>query len=128
MQKRDGYLIAALLILAVLAFVLFRSGGGESALTGDRVEITLGNAASPAYTASLDENRTFQIEQSDGRTNEVRIENGAVYMAHASCENQECVKQAEITRDNADTRALGEYIICLPNQVVVRLVRAEDPS
>ena len=71
--------------------------------------------------ASLYMDRTIVIEQDDGCRNEVRIEKGRVYMAFSTCENQNCVNQGEMTPDNIASRALSNWIICLPNRVTVEL-------
>lgn len=46
-------------------------------------------------------------------------------MHSASCKNQDCVHQGDVTLDNYNNRVLNNWIICLPNQVTIELV-AED--
>ncbi len=54
-------------------------------------------------------------------TNVLRIENGTVTMAQASCPDQLCVHQKAISRNR-------ESIICLPNQVVVEVTATEEKT
>ena len=51
--------------------------------------------------------------------NSVIIEGGKVRMAHASCNNQVCIRQGTISR-------IRQSIICLPNRVVVEIVPGSE--
>lgn len=75
----------------------------------------------------LEEN-TVTIDQGDGRVNEIAITDSSVVMASATCENQNCVHQGEVTLENYETRVLGTYIMCLPNQVTINLSVREEPA
>ena len=46
------------------------------------------------------------------------IEDEKVYVSESSCKNQYCVEHAPISKS-------GESIVCLPNQVVVKIYGAE---
>ena len=50
---------------------------------------------------------------------------GAV-MHSSTCDNQNCVEQGEVTLDNRDWRVMGNLIVCLPNQVLLELLSAEE--
>ncbi|MDR0840702.1 MAG: NusG domain II-containing protein [Christensenellaceae bacterium] len=113
--KKDGYIILAALLLALALALLFARRRG-----GDMVRVYVGGQL--YTTASLLAPQVILVEQGDGRANEIVIEGGRVYMRSASCKNQECVHQGEITAQNAAARALGNWIICMPNQVTVELV------
>lgn len=58
--------------------------------------------------------------------NTIHLTPTGVYMESATCENQDCVHQGEVTLDNISSRILGNMIICLPNQVVLELYSAEE--
>ena len=58
--------------------------------------------------------------------NTIHLTPAGVYMESATCENQDCVHQGEVTLDNISSRILGNMIICLPNQVVLELYSAEE--
>ena len=47
-------------------------------------------------------------------------------MKSSPCDNQDCVKQGEVTLANKDERILSNMIICLPNQVVLELYTPEE--
>ena len=111
--KKDMLIIgAALAVCLVAALVLLDPAGSM-------VRVYVGEEI--YEEASLYMDRTIVIEQDDGRRNEVRIEKGRVYMAFSTCENQNCVNQGEMTPDNIASRALSNWIICLPNRVTVEL-------
>lgn len=111
--KKDMLIIgAALAVCLVAALVLLGPAGSI-------VRVYVGEEL--YEEASLYMDRTIVIEQDDGCRNEVRIEEGRVYMAFSTCENQNCVNQGEMTPDNIASRALSNWIICLPNRVTVEL-------
>ena len=58
--------------------------------------------------------------------NVIRVTPTGVCMESASCENQNCVHQGEVTLENRKDRALMNMIICLPNQVYLELYSAEE--
>jgi len=62
-------------------------------------------------TYSLLEEQTIVIEDGDAK-NVIVIKGGKAYMQEASCPDQLCVDQNEISFDK-------ESIICLPNKVVL---------
>ena len=66
--------------------------------------------------------RTVTIEQPDGSVNVVDITDRGAVMQSSTCDNQLCVDMGEVTVDNWETRAMQEFIICLPNRVSVELV------
>ena len=67
------------------------------------------------------EPRTVTVRQPDGAENAVAITGDAVCMAHANCENQDCVNMGQVTLDNLETRVMGGFIICLPHRVSVEV-------
>lgn len=116
--KKDVLIIAAALILCAVALLLFGKGRG-----GDTVRVYLDDEL--YKEASLKEDQTIIVEQSNGSVNEIRIQHGSVYMQYSTCDNQLCIHQGEITPENAEKRPLGSWIICLPNRVTVELVPEE---
>ena len=116
--KKDVLIIAAALILCAVALLLFGKGRG-----GDTVRVYLDDEL--YKEASLNKEQTIIVEQSNGSINEIRIQNGGVYMQYSTCDNQLCIHQGEITPENAEKRPLGSWIICLPNRVTVELVPEE---
>ena len=47
-------------------------------------------------------------------------------MGSATCANQDCVHQGQVTLDNRDIRLLQNSVICLPNQVMAELYTAGE--
>ena len=62
------------------------------------------------------------IPQENGKTNVIEIRDGGIAMRSSSCHNQLCVQQGHLTPEKAQSAALANWIICLPNGVSVELV------
>ena len=58
--------------------------------------------------------------------NHLHLTPEGVYMAFATCENQDCVNQGMVTLENKDSRVLMNYILCLPNRVSVALYTPDE--
>ncbi|MGN0774841.1 MAG: NusG domain II-containing protein, partial [Candidatus Ventricola sp.] len=74
----------------------------------------------------MDRDKIITIKQDDGKLNKVHITPETVYMEFSTCENQDCVGQGEVHVDTYKNRILGTYIICLPNNVSIEMIPAED--
>ncbi len=72
----------------------------------------------------FDSPHTLTVTQPGLGENTVQITGEAVYMAHADCENQDCVQMGQVTRDNLEMRVMGGFIVCLPHRLSVE-VRGE---
>ena len=68
------------------------------------------------------------ITQAQGQTNTVHITPDGFSMISASCDNQECVHQGEVTLENRGVRLLGNQVICLPNQVTLALLNPQEAA
>ena len=104
--KNDVIFISFLVLFCVGVCVAVYKGGG---VEGSTISITIDGAEYGIY--SLLEEQTITIEQ-DGNVNIIEIKDGEAYMKEASCPDQLCVDQNEISYDK-------ESIICLPNKVVI---------
>ena len=113
--KRDLLLLGGFLLIAGLgaAYVFSQSHG-------DRIRIYVGSAL--YQEADLSEDQVILIQQEDGKENRLVIANGQAYMESANCPNQDCIAQTPLRGGDSQLRALGNWIICLPNQVSVELV------
>lgn len=110
-NKRGGalLLLAALIIVsAVLYFVL------RPHETGDSVVVRVDGRVEGVYSLSLDAEYDL-----NGGTNRLEIKNGKARMIKADCPDSICIKQCRISRR-------GECITCLPNRVVVEVVKEND--
>lgn len=107
MKKRDLYLIAALIFIAVtgIFFMKITEKGGT------QVVITIDGKLYKEMSLNKDTEISIHTKQGD---NEVKIENGLVWMKEADCPDQICVKHSRISKS-------GETIVCLPHKVVVEI-------
>ena len=58
--------------------------------------------------------------------NNICVTSEGVYMESSTCDNQDCVHQGTVTLENREERALGNMIICLPNQVYLELYSIDE--
>ena len=84
-----------------------------------RVYVTLDGA--PLIDVPFGEPRTLEIRLPDGGENAVEITGESVSMAHANCDNQDCVQMGAVTRDNLELRVMGGFIVCLPHKLSVEV-------
>ena len=134
-----GLCVAALCLALALMLTgcKAKSGGGTQVLLngiehdggsvapeaeGPRVYVTLDGAA--LIDLPFSEARTVTVIQPDVGENTIDFTGDSVVMAHADCENQDCVEMGEVTRDNLELRVMGGFIICLPHKLSVE-VRGE---
>ncbi len=75
---------------------------------------------------AMDRDKIITLKQEDGKINKVHITPEKVFMESSTCDNQDCVQQGEITLDNYKTRVLSTYVICLPNNVSIEFIPAEE--
>ncbi len=111
LNRYDIILIIIILLLAGGIFVgtlLSSSTGGEAVVQVD---------GKMTGTYPLDEDREVEIL---GGENTLKIANGHVEMADATCPDQLCVNHKPISKS-------GESIICLPHKVVIT-VEGAAPS
>ena len=84
-----------------------------------RVYITLDGKA--LIDLPFGQAHTIRVVQADGSENTIELTGELVHMLSATCKNQDCVDMGEVTRDNYELRALGGFIICLPQKVSVEV-------
>ena len=107
--KNDCVFIAFLALFCIAVCLWVYKGG---AVEGSNIIITVDGKEYGSY--SLLEEQTIVI--GEGKTqNIIEIKGGKAYMREASCPDQLCVDQNEISFDK-------ESIICLPNKVVITVV------
>ena len=113
MKKGDFILIGALLFMG-LAIVLWQYHGRQE---GEQVVITVEGEVYKVL--DINEDQEVKVETKDGHYNLVQIKDKTVKMLEADCKNQVCVNSAEITD-------IGETIVCLPHQIIVKIVANGD--
>ena len=75
----------------------------------------------PLAELPFGEDHTLQVLQDGVGENTVRITGDSVSMAHADCENQDCVNMGAVTRENLELRVMGGFIVCLPHKISVEV-------
>ena len=89
--------------------------------SGDGLRVYITCDGRPLLDLPFGEAHSVQIIQDDGSENTVAITGEAVYMAHADCDNQDCVQMGAVTRENLELRVMGGFIICLPHKISVEV-------
>jgi hypothetical protein len=119
MTGRDILIALAVIAAALILYFSFaKTRTGSVAF----VNIYLGTGGEPYSHVPLGEDRTIRIDQGDGRLNVIEIKSGGVQMAYSTCHNQDCVHEGVVTDESRKHRALGDWIVCLPNAVSIELV------
>jgi hypothetical protein len=107
--KNDVIFISFLAVFCIAVCVWVYKGG---AVEGSKIKITVDGQEYGTY--SLFEEQTITIGEGETK-NVIEIKAGKAYMKEASCPDQLCVDQNEISFDK-------ESIICLPNKVVITVI------
>ena len=110
MKLRDIILIAAILVVALAAFLFVELGKEE----GARVVVAIEGNEIESY--SLFDNGEYPL---NGGTNILHIENGVAWLVDANCPDKLCVHQGKIDKT-------GEVITCLPNKLTVTVISADS--
>ena len=74
----------------------------------------------------MDRDKIITIKQDNGDINKIHITPEYVVMESSTCENQDCIGEGEVNVNTYKDRILSTYIICLPNQVTIEMVPADD--
>lgn len=116
MKKMDY--VFGMSVIAISIFILFFSTFHVK--KGVFAEISQDGEVIGIY--SLLEDRSIRVDALDGGYNTICIKDQSVYVQHADCGNQLCVRQQPI-------KNVGETIICLPHKLCIRIIGEwEDKS
>ena len=74
----------------------------------------------------MDRDKIITIKQDNGEINKIHITPEYVVMEASPCENQDCIGEGEVNVNTYKDRILSTYIICLPNQVTIEMVPADE--
>ena len=113
--RNDIILIGFLLLIAAIGMLYlfkFRS-------RGDTVKVTVDGKIYGTYSLNDDVTEDIYSGKNNQYHNRLVIKNGKAFMEKATCPDGICVDHAPIFRD-------GESIVCLPQQVVITVITAED--
>ena len=116
MKKNDVKLLAALLGLALVAFLGISL---YSQLTTKEPQAVVRLDGKEWGRYPLSEDTVVEIRQTDGNYNRLQIRNETAEIREASCPDKICVNHRPV-------RAQGESLVCLPNRLVVEIENGED--
>ena len=108
----DGIVVLAVALLAVVTSVVFYGGLGSKDGAITAVVLHYGEEVARVDLSKLDGEKKIAID-GDYHLTVTLTEEGA-QMTHSDCPTQDCVRTGHIHR-------VGQSIICLPEQVVVKL-------
>lgn len=74
----------------------------------------------------MDRDKIITVKQENGAINRIHITPEYVEMESSTCENQDCIGEGEVNVNTYKDRILSAYIICLPNQVTIEMVPADE--
>ena len=74
----------------------------------------------------MDRDKIITIKQDNGDINKIHITPEYVVMESSTCENQDCIGEGEVNVNTYQDRILSTFIICLPNQVTIEMVPADE--
>lgn len=121
MKKRDVLIVAAVVVVALLGMLAVRL------LTPGPTQYARIYVQDRLYQeVPLDTDQVVEIDQGNGIVNHVEVKDGAIHMKDSTCDDKLCVEQGEITPENYEDRALRNWVVCLPNQVTIELVLADE--
>lgn len=107
MKIGDKILILGVLIAGIFLWIIlsFRGIGKEVVVYRDGEEI---------HRFELMHETHLSMEYFEGQENVIDIKDGKVSVTSATCPDQVCVNQGEISED-------GETIVCLPHKLVIEI-------
>jgi hypothetical protein len=111
-RKGDFLAIAAVVLIAFFVAVGFLPNQN-----GGAVQAEVYHQGQLVKTLSLEEESSFEI--SGDYTNVITVENGKVAITVSDCPGEDCVHSGAIS-------VSGRSIVCLPNEVEVRVVNAQS--
>lgn len=109
-KKRDLLLLAVLLAAAALLFA-----GREFFAGRPAVMVSVWVDGAETMTLDLNQDDDIVIENGNGQTNHLIIEDGKAFLTEASCPDKCCVRQGAISET-------GQTIACAPNRVSITIV------
>ena len=108
----DIIVIASLLLLSLAVLLLVNLTRKEGAYA----EIIIDGETVGKYPLAID-----GVYELNGGTNTLTVKDGKAYMSYSSCPDHICENTGSITY-------VGQTIVCLPNEVTVRIVGKSGDS
>ena len=132
MKTRQNH--ANRIILIILAAVVLAEGAAALLLSRDTAparatrEVRVYQNGQLCSTGHLGQKDDIVIHGENGEENVVSFTENGVFMKSATCNNQLCIGQGEVSLENFRTRFYRNEIICLPNRVTVELVLTDEEA
>ena len=127
MKKRDYIAIAAIVIIIILIFVLWKAvfddKGSNAVVVRDNVQIVLNGLSDDCYLVIsggdvvrfISEKEAEEaFEKDENATNLLFVGKGKADMVKARCKDQVCLNMKPVSN-------VGESIICMPNKIYVTI-------
>lgn len=117
LKRNDLWLILGLLTIAAAGLIylfVFRK-------TGDSVRVTVDGKMYGEYLLSQNITEDIATGENGEYHNRLVIRDGKAYMEFATCPDGICVSHAPIFRD-------GESIVCLPQRVVITIIKHQSTN
>lgn len=124
MKKKDTLIIALFLLIALALLGASRFVFAPKKSAASYLRIQVGNQV--YKTVPLNKEDTVTIDQGNGKKNVVQLGINRAYMLSSTCKNQKCIHQGVVSLENRDKRAMFDMIVCLPNQVMLELIPADE--
>lgn len=110
--RKSDIILAAALILGCIISLAYFSVSSKELSPASTVVITKDGKI--LENCSIHDDKTV-----DTGSNTIVIKGGEVYMEHADCKNQICVREGKISH-------AGQSIVCMPNRVVVEIKGGDE--
>lgn len=119
-RKINKYDIGLISVIIIINVFLIFWGSRRVATQNEKIAyIYSNNELVSEYVLRDDFKDEVKIESAQGGYNTLHIEDGQIWIHDASCPDKVCISQGKISRD-------GEIIVCLPNQMLVKIVDNSD--
>lgn len=121
MKAGDIVLLVLLIILSFLPVFIFSYN--QAMAENDYFTAVVSVDGEMVHEFTLvddDEQEVYEYRDDHGHINKIIREGTTVYMVEASCPDQLCVRQGEIS-------AVGETIVCLPHRLLVE-IQSNNPD
>lgn len=121
MKPGDIVLLVLLIILSFLPVVIFSYNQANTESTNFTAVVSVDGEVLYEFELKDDgEQEVFEYSDNHGHENIITREGLDVFISDASCSDQLCVRQGEIS-------LVGETIVCLPHRLIVE-VTSENPA
>lgn len=116
MTKKFKLLLSAIAIIFIASViaVIFSFKDSDSTY----VEVVQNNKVIYTFDLSEEDDRTIRVEAPDGGWNDIRIEDGKIYIIDADCADHTCMKTGVLRSESIP-------IVCLPHKLVIRFADKE---